>query len=335
MPWPEAVFVSDDTLRLQARVVNRGDGSVVWADTFKRDLKVSELLEVEAEIADKVATALGQPYGVIFQADASRHIDNPPENWAAYACTLSYYAYRTSLDAKTHPKIRKCLEDAVSRFPDYATAWALLSQTYLDEIRFRYAMDPTSTPASIDRALDAANRAVELDPANVRGLEALMLGLYFNQDFDAALKVGEQAMALNPNDTELMGEYGFRLALSGDWERGCPLIAEVRSRNFGPLGYYEAALSLCAYFRGDYEDAVVWIEKTGMPDNPSYRLIAATVFGEAGYTEDAERETAWLLENAPEIVGNLRNELAMRIRKQDDLERIVASLKKAGLPIPN
>ena len=142
-------------------------------------------------------------------------------------------------------------------------------------------------------------------------------------------------MALNPNDTELMGEYGFRLALSGDWERGCPLIAEVRSRNFGPLGYYEAALSLCAYFRGDYEDAVAWIAKTGMPDNPSYRLIAATVFGEAGYMEDAERETAWLLENAPEIVRNLRKELAMRIRKQDDLDRIVASLKKAGLPVPN
>jgi hypothetical protein len=32
---------------------------------------------------------------------------------------------------------------------------------------------------------------------------------------DPALKVGEQALAMNPNDTQLMGEYGYRLALTG------------------------------------------------------------------------------------------------------------------------
>ena len=181
---PFRTVLSDDTLRLQARVVNQRDGAVVWANSYEGNLKVAELLRVEAEIAQKVATTLGQPYGVVFRADASQSIDDPPENWAAYACTLSYYAYRAGLDAKTGPKIRQCLEDAVQRFPNYATAWALLSQTYVDEIRFHYPIEPASTPASIERALEAAQKAVELDPENVRGLQALMFAHYFNHDID-------------------------------------------------------------------------------------------------------------------------------------------------------
>ena len=49
--------------------------------------------------------------------------------------------------------------------------------------------------------------------------------------------VGERAVALNPNDTELIAEYGMRLALSGEWPdvaistvcRGCPLIEQAHA----------------------------------------------------------------------------------------------------------
>ena len=231
------------------------------------------------------------------------------------------------------PKIRACLEDAVRQFPNYATAWALLSQTYVDEIRFHYPIASTSTPASIDRALDAAQKAVALDPENVRGLQALMFALYFNNEINLALEVGERAIALNRNDTELVGEYGFRLALSGDWNRGCPLVAEARSRNPGPLAYYEAALSLCAYFQGNYEEAAAWIKKTGAPANPNYHIIAAAVFAEGGYAAEAERERVWLMANVPHLVEDIRALLAISTVKPGDRDRLVASLKKAGLPI--
>jgi TolB-like protein len=330
-----SVRLSAHNLNLQVRVLSRGDGSVLWADSYDGDLRVTELRKIEADVARQVATALAQPYGVIFQADASRHVDNPPDDWEAYACTLAYYAYRANLDAKSHPAVRKCLEQAVARFPGYATAWALLSQTYVDEVRFRYPAEPSATPASIDRALAAARQAVELDPQNVRGLQAEMFALYFAGDRQVALKVGEQAVAVNPNDTEFMGEYGYRLALSGDWARGCPLVAQARERNPGPLAYYESALALCAYISRDYPQAAMWIKKTAAPENRNYHLIAAQIFGEGGFTADAERERDWLLKNAPDLVTNVRSELAMRIGRTEDVERFIASLRKAGLTIPN
>lgn len=321
-------------LHLQARVLSTEDDSVLWAQTYDADFEPSEVIAIERDIASKIATALGQPYGVIFTADSERAVPNAPDDWAAYSCTLSYYAYRANIDAKTHPIIRKCLEDAVTRFPSYATAWALLSQTYIDEIRFGYPIAPSMSPASLDRALAAARRAMELDPQSARALQAEMFALYFSGQIDASLAIGEQALAINPNDTELMGEYGSRLAVSGHWEQGCRLIEEARERSPGPLGYYEALLSTCAYFRNDYKSATMWIKKSGAIENPAYHLIAAAVLTEAGHAKEAAAERDWLMANARSLVESIWNWTVVRYARPEDRERFVGSLRKAGLPIP-
>ncbi|TIS73609.1 MAG: hypothetical protein E5W94_27415, partial [Mesorhizobium sp.] len=308
-----SVHLSADSFRLRVRFINRADGSVLWAESYDGKMDVAPLLETEANIAQKVATSLAQTYGVIFQADASLNVSNPPDDWAAYSCTLSFYAYRANLDQKALPAVRVCLEKAVEHFPGYATAWGLLSQAYIDEIRFLYPPDEAATSASIARALAAARRAVELDPLNIRGLQAEMFALYFSKEIEAALLVGKRALNINPNDTELMGEYGYRLALSGDWDHGCPLVAEARTRNPGPLAYYETALAHCAYFRGDYPQAAMWIRKAAVPGNAYYHTIAAAIFGEGGYEADARRQRVWLEENAPGMIKNLRQEVAMQM----------------------
>ena len=328
------VMQEGQRVRVAARLVRFSNGSVIWADTFERDLGASSKIDAVTNVARDIVTAVAQqPYGTIFQAEAVKEtrlaIDDD-----AYGCTMFYYQYRVGLDAKTHPAIRKCLERAVATFPDYATAWALLSQTYIDEIRFRFPSDSPAGAASLDRALDAARRAVALNPDNVRGLQAEMLVFFFKGQFEAALEIGKRARAINPNDTELMGEYGFRLAMTGDWEGGCQLVQQARDRNPGPLSYYEAALALCAYIREDYPTAKMWINKTRMPDNPSYHQIAAVIYGEAGPPEAARKERDWLLDNTPAIVANLRNEITARFPREEDRERIFQSFRKAGLPVP-
>lgn len=327
------VDIDADAFRLQTQLVRLSDDAVLWADSYTGDLEVSRLIEIEGEIARAVATNLAQPYGVIFQADAARRVKNPPDDWRAYSCTLAYYAYRASLDSATHPKVRRCLKEAVARFPDYATAWALLSQTYIDEVRFGFAPDSAAGAASVDRALAAARRAVELDPTNSRGLQAEMFALYFAGDVAAALRIGAQALAGNPNDCELMGECGFRLALSGDWTAGCPLIRQARDLNPGPLRYYEGALALCAYFGDDLDEAVKWVRKTGVPNNPNFHLIAAVVFGEAGDLSRAAVEVAWLQTHAPKVAADPRPLIASRVLRPADVDRLVGSLRKAGLAV--
>lgn len=327
-----SVNLEADAFRLQVSFRNRADGSILWANSYNGQAKVSGILDAQADIARNVATSLAQTYGVISQAGATLDVSNAPDDWAAYSCTLSYYAYRVSLDPKARAAVRSCLEKAVERFPDYATAWALLAHVTIDEIRFTFPADPASSPA-VGRALAIARHAVGLDPRNVRALHAEMSALFFSKEFDAGRRVGERAMVINPNDTDLMGGFGTRLALSGRWDDGCPLVEEARDRNPGPFAYYESILALCSYFGGDYATAAMWIKKTTVPKNPLYHVIAAGIFGEGGFEMEASRERTWLEENQPALVKNLRFEVSTRLARSEDAEFFIGSLKKAGLDI--
>lgn len=328
-----AVSLAGERLRLQVRLLDAEDVSVLWAQTYEADFKPDKVLDLETDFARRVATAVGQPYGAIYKADAGRPMPAEAGDWASYSCTLSYFTYRANLQVKAHPEVRKCLEETVERFPGYATAWALLAQTYIDEVRFHYPVAVGMPPASLERATVAAKRAVELDPQNVRALQAEMLTLYFDGQLDAALQVGAQALATNPNDTELMGEYGVRIADSGDWDRGCKLIADALDRNPGPLGYYEVNLAICAYIEADYKAATTWIRKAAVLDNPVYHLIAVAVFAEAGLTAEAVAERVWLEARAPGLVADVGAWVGLRNVKPADRERFFNSLRKAGFVI--
>jgi TolB-like protein len=328
-----SVNLAPDAFWLRMRLVNRADGSILWSESYNGGLRVADLVKAQADIASKVATSLAQAYGVIFQADAKLHVSNPPDDWAAYSCTLSFYEYKTTLDPITRASVRTCLEKTVDHFPDYATAWGLLSLIYIDDYRFEIPADPASSAAALEFGLAAARKAVEADPLNVRGRQAEMLGLYFSKEIDAALSVGKQALAINPNDTNFMGEYGERLALSGNWHEGCALLNEARERNPGALRTFEADLALCSYFSGDYQRAAMWLKRSAVPSNPLYHLIAAAVFGEAGNKIEADRERDWLVQNAPNLVKTVRQQVSMRLARSQDVEFVIRSLKKAGFDV--
>ena len=89
------VRLDQDRFRLSARLVNQRDGAVIWTRTYDAQIGARELLDIETDIASDIAVSLAQPYGVIFQADASALADAPTKDAKAYACALSYYGYHT------------------------------------------------------------------------------------------------------------------------------------------------------------------------------------------------------------------------------------------------
>lgn len=325
------VRVQGEQLRLSARLLDRRDGSVVWTNNYDSIVQVHDLLQLEADIARAVATVLAQPYGIIFQTDAAQLAHSPPDDLEAYKCTLAYYRYRTNLNPQTHASVQDCLQRAVERFPNYATAWALLSLTYLDEHRFRYGRN--STTPSLELATDAARRAAELDPQNVRALQAEMLSHFFRGEIETALDVGARAYALNPNDTELAGEYGYRLALSGQWKPGCKLLASSVSRTLGSSSYFETGLAVCAYIDKDYITAERWARSADVRVNPIYHVILAAILGQLGKTEEARSEQRWLKTHASAFLANIRNEVAVRLLRREDQLHFIDGLTKAGIAI--
>ncbi|MBL8578307.1 MAG: hypothetical protein JNK47_13865 [Mesorhizobium sp.] len=325
-----SVRTSADRLRLVARLVEIGDDQIIWSNIYDEKLDVRQLVELQESLARDVSLALAQPYGIIFRSDADAPKQVPPGDWQAYECTLAYYTYRVELKPETHDSIQQCLTRTTQKFPGYATAWALLSLTYSDEVRFKYRLG-TNDPTSLTQAVAMAERAKDADPANVRGLEAMMIALYLSGRVEEALAIGKEGYEKNPNDMEFAGEYGNRLALSGSWTEGCAMMLEARNSSSAPPGYFEVPLAVCAYMQGNYQAAEDWIKVAPATGNPVYHFVAAAIAGQLGNRSDIENSRSWIESHAPLMLQNIRREVAMRIIQPEDQELFLDGLHKAGM----
>ena len=92
--------ISGPEVRVASRLVDTGTGTVLWAQTYEEDLRAKELFAIQEDIALRVATAVAQPYGVVFRSDLQRTANQPPDDLEAYACTLRFYVYRARAQSR-------------------------------------------------------------------------------------------------------------------------------------------------------------------------------------------------------------------------------------------
>jgi adenylate cyclase len=337
-PFPRYVLAgslraSGPELRVASRLEDSRTGLVLWARTYEADLRTTDLFSIQEEIALQVAAAVAQPYGVVFRSDLLRTAAQAPASLDPYACTLRFYVYRAEPNPGSHAHIRECLERAVEHFPDSATAWAMLSLLALDEDRFAFNPRPGAADP-IERALRAAQRAVDLDADNARALQALMMALFFRGEVEQGIRVGRRALANNPNDTELLSEFGVRLALAGERRHGRDLVEQALARDPAYSGYYHAALALIAYLQRDYEFAESEIRQADLSDFSIYHVVAAMIYAERGLMDAAKQEAALFMKLHPRFMANLDAEMHKRNLRPEDRSHMIESMLKAGLPVP-
>ena len=326
--------VAGPEVRVTSRLMDTDTGTVLWAHTYAENLRAKDLFAIQEDMARQVTTAVAQPYGIIFRTDLQKTANQPPADLEAYACTLRFYLYRAELSPELHALVRSCLERAVARFPGYATAWAMLSLLELDEGRFALNPEPDA-PDPVERALRAARRAVELDADNARALQALMMALFFHRDVEEAVRIGELALAANPNDSELLSEFGLRIALTGEWQRGRELVERALARNPAYAGYYHAVLALIAHMQRDHDRALTEIRQANLEKFSLYHAVAAIIYAERGLMSEARAAAARFAELHPTFLKNLGAELAKRNVRPEDRARLARGLRAAGLPVPD
>lgn len=328
-----SVRIIERNLRVMTRLVSSSNAQVVWSRSYDRDLKESAGFGIEEDIASSVATAVAQPYGAIFRPTPIHANSKTPAVLEAYGCLLHFYHYRTVLNAPTHATARDCLEKTTTRYPNYATGWAMLAYLYLDEDRFDLNRRPGAFSGKA-RAREAADRSAMLDPSNVRCLQALMTVLFFSGEPASALAMGEKALAINPNDTELLAEVGSRVAQAGDWERGGGMLEQALARNPGHSGLYVGLIAQAAYMLGNDAKAVEWIRRADLKQFSIYHFVAALIFARAGLQAEAVAARSTFLQMRPRFFDNFEAELAMRNFNARDRALLSEGAKLAGFLIP-
>jgi len=318
------------TLRLTTQLIDTKSGSQVWGETFDRQFDASAVLEIQDDLVDHVVSSVADPYGALMRDLSADVALKSPEEMTPYETILRHFVYRQRIGPEDHLVTRNALERGVKLEPGNADIWAALAGIYNEEYKHGY----NPLPGSLDRSLQAARRAVSLDPNNAYANFILSEVYYFRQDLGAFRASAERAIALNPRDSDSMAMIGIMMGYGGDWERSVELTTRAMTLNPNHPGWYRFNTFFNEYRQGHYKAALDIAERINMPDyfaDAYARAIAHAELGQLEQANEALNEFKALLPGI-DLAKFKKIHLDTWIYAQPDLvEKIIDGLRKAGL----
>jgi TolB-like protein/DNA-binding winged helix-turn-helix (wHTH) protein/Tfp pilus assembly protein PilF len=225
-----AVQRSGDRVRITAQLIQAPTDTHVWARNYERDQ--TDVLKLESEVAQAVADEIRIQLTAEERSrlGTSRSID--PQAHEAYLLGRHHFSKGTREGWKQSIQY---FETAIRLAPDFAAAYAGLSDSWLNRGIFELNFKDTDTAA---RA--AAMKAVELDGQLAEAHIALG-NVKFNYDWDwnGAEQEFMRALELDPGNLRGHSCYGFLLMAVGRHDEAIregrraveldPLSSEVQS----------------------------------------------------------------------------------------------------------
>jgi len=186
-------------LRITAQLIDAGSGYQLWSERYDR------VMEDVFAVQDEIATTIAGRLRLSLRADRSQLIQPPTRHLGAYELYLKGRAllYQRGLSIL---EATSCFSEAVALDPAYAQAWAGLADGYTTSGYSGFKPGSDVMP----RALEAARRALELDPDLAEAHNALACAtLLYERDYALAEQEFRRALELNPNYPQARAWYGL------------------------------------------------------------------------------------------------------------------------------
>ncbi|MEM7173399.1 MAG: hypothetical protein AAF530_24765 [Pseudomonadota bacterium] len=333
-------FILEGSLRREAgdfrvalQLMDQTEGAILWAESYDLSGSQSASLDAQREVAGRVAGTLAGASGVILREAHITGVQNQPSGATPRDCLIQYYAYRNFGDAKSHRQARDCLIKAIAGAPGFSEGFAGLAILHLDEYRYGHNQKDKAKPA-LDRAWQAAQKAVAVDPQNARAHLAQALVHYSRDELDAFSAAAGRARELNPYDGDLLAELGNSYSFSGDWRRGETLVQDAKALNPTRPARYGFSDILNAYRLGDFDKAVTLAREFNAPDWYWTHAVRAMACGRVGDVKGSRLSKQKLLALKPDFPKKARAEFQrLGVHSKALIDEFIDGLRLAGLAI--
>ena len=275
-------------LRINAQLVDASTGFPVWSERYDREM--SDIFEVQDEIAHKIAEALRIRLTPQEQAELAA---KPTENLQAYDLYLrgrSYARRRTTRDMEFALQM---FENAVTLDPNFALAWAAIA----NGCAHAHYWSGSGT-GLIERAQAASLRAVALAPEIPEVLISQGWILYASGRYDDAVRLARAAIA---RKRECEGAYYLLLRslfTSKKYDEVAAVSEEAIEASgtdynvyvpimnaFGALGKEDAKRNVMVRLLQTFESHL-----REVPEDARARILLANIYAQMGRVEDSIRE---------------------------------------------
>ena len=319
-----SVRKAGDRVRITAQLIDALGGHHLWAERYEKDLK--DIFALQDEITMKIISAVGieltagEQYGDMLLP--------PSGSLEVFMKAMKGYEYFIRLNKESNILARQEVEEAIALDPEYSPLYSLLVWTHLTDLLYQTSESPLISFAQASKNI---KKALAMDDKDWYAHLALCWLYFLRTEHDKAIDAAERAIALNPNGADAYAQLGLMFAYSGRAEEGIKLIEKSMRLNPIPDAYQLDYLG-CAYrFVGRFEDEIE-VHKEVLkrsPNNLFAHVWLTAAYSASGREEEARQQAQELLELDPAF--SLDKTAGAFFRNEAEAEQFIADLRKAGL----
>ncbi|HYN08471.1 MAG TPA: protein kinase [Vicinamibacterales bacterium] len=313
-------------LRINAQLVDTRTDFPLWSERYDREMR--DVFEVQDEIARKIAEALRITLSPQEQAAISA---KPTDNLQAYDLYLRGKSYARRLTQQDLEFALQMFESAIGLDSRFALAYAGIANVCAQH-HYRHG----SGSGWLDRARDAAEKAVSLQPHLPEAHVGRGWVFYANKQYEEAVTEARMAIAQKSDCEGVYYMLGRALFAAGRYQEIVEIADEAVRVSGSDYNIYVPIINaLKALGKSDAEHHMNMRRTEALeshlrevPDDARARMQLAITFASLDRADDAMREAnlaTMLRPNEPTVLYNAACTFCMLARKPEALQ----ALKKA------
>lgn len=314
-----------ERVRVNAQLIDAAGGRHLWAERY--EAKAEDTFAVQDALVERIATSLnasvrgGKPN--VLQERYSASI----EAYDHFLQGKDQYGRRGQDDLKA---AEASFEKAIKLDPHFARAYASLALVHLRDVMDAWTDDAS---ASLRRAHLLARQATELDGALPEAHYVNAFVALFERRYRDAVAELDRAIMLRPSYADAHATLAWVLHFAGRPEQGKQHLETASLLNPHVIASYLLVDGGMAFTLGHMEHAVATLRQALeiSPTHPRVHIWLAAAYARAGQRDEASWIVEQLLVMHPTI-SIPRIEDAFPFKDPASLERLVTSLRDAGLP---
>ena len=316
-----------DQIRVTAQLIEAASGSQVWSERYDRP--VNDLFAVQNEVTQRIAATLGSYEGAVAEAERRLIRRKPPANLSAFDTYLlangSTWTHKVTKESLIEAEglHRKALQ------LDPQLARAYLGLVFVQSYLIDFGWAP-SVEEALSKMMEAAEKAVQLDPGDGDTHYALGLAYTYQGKWDQALAEFDRALALAPSDADLLLNIAWVIPQFGDLGRAVSLAERSLKLNPYYPDWANQGLRTVFFFGEQYDRAVKYGLLVKEPVALDYAFLAMG-YAYLGRTGDAEAAAANVKKVDPTWIAE-RFLIEGGGWAEKEAELFVDGARKAGLP---
>ena len=316
-----------DQVRVNAQLIDGETGAHIWSERFDREFK--NVFALQSDITGRIAAVLRVE---LLEAESRRP---RPANLEAWDYTLrgTVKLNQVPFNAKVALAAKVQFEKAIQLDPDLGMAWEGLA--FVHYVAATRVLTGVTVPNSKQLLLEAAQKAVSLDPRRSGAHTVLGLAHLWQRQPDRALASCDTALDLNRNNDDAYICAALAKRALGD-PAACVRLFEISHRLNPRHRAWRRNLLMgnCRLLLGEYDKAVIDLKraKADFPTHQNVNLYLASALALHGRLAEA-REILATFANLPDAKWNTIESVRANLgHLSPDWDRVLEGLRRAGMP---